>query len=508
MNGSTSNTNKSRHPKEIEFQNPDDFINSTYKDCSLIELQDALVEFTKSISDTKSKLSDLVPKNFVKFISCKSTMEQICDDYSKNKLVSINSKNLISNITSRFENLLSKYEINFNKATEENLIDEMTENAVLLNYKEILRSNIMNFHVFTDILAKFQEVFGKGKKMEEIRAEIIDFLSAMYEKIIDEDTSFDYACNLVDIYLSTLKLQNDFTYEEKRIKIINTILVNFKEFAHTKMKISDEYYSYLEKTLLKILNYLEDEQADDAIQYFFQIFYDILCKTNPKYCRIVFRNLEDFIKSAKLTARNLKDMRDYFSNLKIDLFNYFVSNADINECVQIFDIFLNSLDEKETKAAQSTLLRKTEKHLISSERRGVEYLKNQTEEIKLISPCLGSKESKNMKSLARGLKEKQNIEVQGVVNKFKSMFSALEKSENKIDDEVMILMEAAKIVDGTRKYSREILSECRDVIINNKVILYYLRTYLMSEAPELNEDETKRVKELSFQFDFLLNTVK
>ncbi|ELA42604.1 uncharacterized protein VICG_00356 [Vittaforma corneae ATCC 50505] len=495
-----------KNSQDYKFPDPEDFINSSYMDFSILELQDVLIAFSKSISETKARLNYLIPKNFAKFISCKGTMEQICDDYSKNNIASSNSSSSISFIVSKFESLLKKHNINLDEIDEESVTIEVSEDAAMMNLKEMLRSNILNFSIFMETLGKYRKLVENSKKLDAIKPEIIDFLTAVYEKIVGEETPFEEMCNLTDIYLTAASYQNDYTFDQKRLKIMNTILVNFKESTYSRMRVSDEYYKYLFKSIIKVLEYLKEEQVEEAIHHFFKMFYSLLCKTDPKYCRIVLRQIADFTKSINTTASSIREFRESLSDLKTDLFNFFVSTASVDECVEIFNVFLSIFNERETKKAQDILLKKTERHLISSERHGFEFLRDQAKDVKTISSCLGSRESRNMKQLKKRIGEKKDAEIQEIVKGFKLSFEVL----NGVDDgvinmETKILMEAVKIIDRSKEYHTQILCECRDLIVKHGVILYFLRSYLKLETPVLSEEERNRVESLSFQFGFLVN---
>lgn len=502
MNNKIEQNTENIYKQNNVFPDPDEFINSSFKDYSLIELQDALIAFSKSISKTKAELIHFIPKNFTKFIRCKDLMEQLGNDYSKFDLSLKSSSNSISNIISNVENLLKIH--NIIDLDQDTGSMEMCKDAELLDLKEILRSNISNFPIFIETLEKFRNTFNSSESLADIKPEIVDFLEMVYEKIIDERTTFEEACNLVDVYNKAFECQTNLTDVQKSSKILNTILVQYKDMTNSKMKVSDEYFNFLLKSVAKVTEYLKDEQLDDAIHHFFNILKNLLSQTDPKYCRIIFIRIEDFLKSIKTAANNLKEFRNGFSDLKVAMFVFFVQKADIKTCSEIFNIFLSVFNQNETKKAQEVLLNKVEKHLSSVNLKGFAYLKDHDKDIKIIAPCLGSRESKNVKELSTKLKDKRDIEINEILSNFKNLFE-IKEEKDVLNCEVKILMEAVKIIDSSEKYHKDILRRCRDLISKRPVIFYYLRIYLNSESPVLNKEEDERVKELSYQFDFLLN---
>lgn len=503
-----SGSSKTRSSQNYEFPDSDEFINTTHRDSSLPELQNAVVVLAKSISETRAKLNQLIPKNFVKFIACKGAMESIGDEYARSGLVFKSSETTVSSIIAKFENLLKKHNVELDEGRKGNISTELSKDASLLTLKEVLRSNIPNFPMFTEMLGKNKKMLQDSTVLDEIKPEIVDFLNAVYEKIVGDGTGFEEACNLMDIYLQASIYQKDLPVDQKHNKITTTILVNFKESTFSRMKMTDGCYSYLFKSIIRVLRYLKDEQIEDAIHHLFHVLYLILSKSDPKYSRMVFRTIEDFIRSADISTATRNEFADEFSTLKTDLFAFFVKNISVAECINIFDIFLSVFNEKETKRAQSMLLKKAEKHLISSNKHCFEYLRDQSADLNALKCCLGSKESKNVKQLERRISDKTTVEINQIAKEFGLLFSSLkdmgEDDEGVLDEEIKILVEMAKIIDKMPEYHTRIIYECRNLIVERKVIHYFLRNYLKDGAPALNSKERKRVDLLSFQFDFFL----
>lgn len=499
-----------RNNKKInsQYPDPDNYISNTFARFSLHELQNELEKFSKTISVDKAKLDHLVPKKFSQFIQCKKVMERISSDYSSNNLVSQNSGATIKQIVSKFEQLISKYKIDLEQKDTGGEDVELSKGAMLLNYKEILRSNLLNFPVFLETFEKCKKIFEEGNNIDIIRPELIDFLAVIYDKISKDDTTFEEVCDLANLYIDVLLFQGDLTAEQKKLKIHNTILVNFKESTYSRAKPTEEYYKYLFMSLAKALQYLINDHAEDAIEHTFQMFYHTLSKTDPRYCRVVFKHINDFGKSSRLSASNLKVFKDLFSDMKIDLFSHFVSNSSLNEAVDIFDVFLSSFKERETGRAQDVLLKKVERHLINSERHGFEYLNDQVRDVEMISRCLGTKESKNMRQLNKRLKEKKDTEVTEIANVFQAAFHC--PDEDGIGDwEVSVLMKAVRIIDSTPEYNKEILSKCKEQIMRHSVVAYFLQRYLnTTDIPVMNEEERRRIEGCKGQFDFLLTANK
>lgn len=72
-----------------------EFVNKTYAESALYEINDVLVDLSKSLSKTKHQNKQLISANFSKFVQCRAVLENIYDD--------IKSKNLQKEITKHLE---------------------------------------------------------------------------------------------------------------------------------------------------------------------------------------------------------------------------------------------------------------------------------------------------------------------------------------------------------------------------------------------------------------------
>ncbi|KAM0681778.1 hypothetical protein GINT2_000293 [Glugoides intestinalis] len=474
------------------FPDPITFINTSYKEFSLADLQDALIAFSKSISETKKKLSHLGPKNFSKLIGCKGTMEGIYESYVANQLSAKSSDKLVEKMIEDFRKLLENYDIDLKeKKKQENVRDD------LLRLKESLKSSMLNFTKFIDTL---EEVEWIPEMQESIVPIVKEFLVVVYEKIMETSTGFEEACKLVDFYMKASSwyestVADEMSVDKKKVAINNTLLVSFKEASSNRKRDDDDYYSYLFRTLAQILLYLEDEQGKEVIRHGFKCFFEVLSETNPRHSIVVFRRIEDFKRTLQTTGENRHEIKEQFSKLKTDLFEVFVEKSSLKESIAVFNMFLGVFSEAETRRSQAILLHKTKKQLLESKLHGFEYLQQEDEEIKKITPCLGTKDSRNVRELNRNLRERRKKELEGIINGFRLML------EEKTGD-VEVLMQAARIVDEAAEQGSFILGECRDLIKKRRVVWYFLSESLKTEKPILGEDEWKVVEKLKFQFEF------
>lgn len=484
-------------PRAKYSVDPVEFINRTYENSSLYDLNDALVEFSKSISSSKQRHRFLIPKHFSRFIHCKSLLERIKGDFlGKNMQNQKHIDDYVAELQSKFEGLIRMSGVNLNPVASSSAAMYKAKYSTLFNLKEVLRENILNFEKFTEALRRGREAFEEVKEskffqrvLDEIQPEIRDFLENIYEYIVDPKVSFEESCYLFDYYFEVSGGKSD-------SKIMNTMLVHFKETTYNKQERSEEYYTYLIRSLVKLLRYVSEDQAIDGIHHFFNCFRSVLESTDPQYCRMVIRRIGDFQKSLKAPPYCLKEFRDSFSDLKIGMFSMFAEKCSIREAPAIFDVFLSIMKDREVRTAQEILLKKAKSHLSKSTLSGIEYLNSESEEIRAIRPCLGSKDSKNIKALERSLREKRNEAITHVADEYGKLFACY--------DDTGVLMEALKIIEDIPEYCSYVFVECRDLILKRSVVAYYMHTYLGTDTPVLGEEEAETVKNMEFQFGHML----
>lgn len=418
-------------------------------------------------------------------------MEGIYTSYVANQLSAQNSNKLVEKLIEDFKRLLDNYEIDLKeKKKPENLQDEH------VRLKEMLKSSILNFPKFIDTL---EEVKWRPEMQESIVPVVKEFLVVVYEKIMEASTGFEEACKLVDFYIKASSwhesMMADLSVDKKKIAINNTLLVSFKESSSNRKRDDDDYYTYLFRTLAQILVYLEDEQGIEVIRHAFKCFFEVLSESSPRHSIVVFRRIEDFKRTLQTTGDKRHEIKEQFSKLKTDLFEVFIEKSSLEESVAVFDMFLGVFNEAETRRSQLILLHKTKKQLLESKLHGFEYLQQEDEEIKKITPCLGTKDSRNVRELNRNLRERRKDELQSIVKGFRLI---LEEQTGDVE----VLMRAAKIVDESAGQGSFILGECRDLIRKRPVVWYFLSESLKTEKPLLGSEDWKVVEKLNFQFEF------
>lgn len=476
---------------------PVEFINKTYEGFSLYDLNDALVTLSKSISSCRQRHRFLIPKHFSRFIHCKNLLERIKDDFfGKNMQDQKHLDSYIATLQSKFDGLVKASGIDMNPDTSNAVTRYKERYSVLFTLRETLAENILNFEKFTDALRTGREAFEEVKdskffqgKFAEIQPVIRSFLENIYEYIVDPKVSFEESCYLFDYYFEVSGGKSD-------SKIMNTMLVHFKESTYNKQERSEEYYTYLIRSLVRLLRYVCDDQAIDGIHHFFNCIRSVLEDTDPQYSRTIIRRVGDFQKSLKAPPYCLKEFRDSFSDMKIGLFSMFVQRCSIREAPEIFDVFLSIMKDREVRASQEILLKKSQSCLAASKLTGVEYLNSESDEIRTIRPCLGSKDSKNIKALEKSLREKRNEALALVADDFRKLFDCY--------DDTGVLMGALRIIEDIPDYCSRVFVECRDQILERPVVTYHMHTYLGIDTPVLGEDEKRTVKDMEFQFGHML----
>jgi hypothetical protein len=500
----TSDTFNTLEKSNTRFLDPIDFINKTYKTFSLLDLQDALIAFSKSKGETKAKIDKIIPKNFAKFINCKGLMGRIKQDYKDRYLLETNFDKEISLIVQKFESLVSKHNI---QLEDSNVVDSSRSLIFpIKEVKEVLRSNMLNLDIFISTLKSQEEAMEKygqrfkNELLKEIKRELKEFLDCLYDRIVIKRNGFEEICRLVEMYLYVLNFGEEENTDVQKSKLINTMLVKFKEDTLNNFKMNDEYHSYLFRSLIKMLEQADEAQGIEAIHHVFSCFKRIMISTDPKYSKIVMRRIEDFRKSFKGASYSVKEIKNESSYLRTEVFKHFAQSASIPESVEIFDSFIGILKESEIKKAQEILSQKTIKHLLSSELKKFEYLEKTEKVLKIVKRWLGHEESKTVKTLEKTLRERDNQELESISRDFSKLF-------NKQNDDVKILMEASKIISRGKSNAFRIFLECKDKISSRPVVLSFLHKFLKTNCPALSNFEKEMADKLKSQFDGLADAL-
>lgn len=484
------------HP---EFD-PIEFINKTYGEANLYEINDALAVLAKSISKTHQANKELISSHFSKFVQCRSMLEDIWKD--------MRAKGLDSPNTSRIERNISALSAKYREITHDiaaDIVDQeydsrrlfyRNELSEIFEMKEGLGRSVNSFERFVSIYKRAvrssEKVRGSKfvqQKFEEVQPEIRAFLENVYRVISSEKISFEDACYHFDLYFSVSEDKSD-------RKIMSTLLVNFKETTTSKRENSSEYINYLLFSIRRLVKYVDDDIAVEGLKHFFECVRAVLGGTNALYARIVLKRIGEQNRGLEMSPACQREYSQLYSGAKLEIFEMLAEASEISGVARVYDEFVEVLSEKEKNSAQEHVLELAMKYVDGRHFENYEYLRSEVVEIKKLCACLGSRSSGLNRRLATFLKKHRGKVIESIAH---TLSEAIETG-----DEVFILMEAVRIIDRTPEFCRDILFEAKNDIITKPIVHFYLSSYIRLEAPTLGSSERDRADDLKHQFGFLI----
>ena len=524
-----------------EVFDPYEYINKTYSESSLYELTEALTFMSNINAKTKHENKKLISSHFTKFIECRTTLENIYED--------VKNKNLKQNLTDRLKKvitmLLNKYNAIFINVKDD-LEQEMFNNkriyyenefAEILTLKANLSKNVNNFENFVNLYKrakKLYEPYKKSKflsmKINEIQPEINTFLENIYSYICNEHLNFDESCYYFDLYFEIANNKTD-------RKIMNTLLVTFKEctYAFNDVNNYEEYITYLEESLLKFINYVDDDIKKEGINHYFKCLTIVI--TDVKLAKIAFKQVEKIINNFDITPqikqyfiqRSTEAKSDIFFNLlknnenfKIvdnnTKYDYFITNntsisAQLNkyfdQSVIIYTEYQTILKENEVLHIQDILL----DHIkISIEQQNINKYEFFKLHVTSIRKCLGSRKSIKNKQLDKFLKEKQEKAILELSNDLEKLIDTTiiknPKADNIVDNIIHVFIQILQLLNKTSvPILCEVLFETRGIIIKNKILWFFLYKFIKMKDPELDDNDKIITKNIFKQFSFFRSEI-
>lgn len=477
-----------------------EFINKTYREATLYEINDALIVLAKSISKTQQANKELISSHFSKFVQCRSMLEDIWKD--------MKTKGLDNPNTSKIERNISALSVKYHEITRDiagDIVDQEYDNrrlfyknefADIFEMKEDLGRSVNSFEKFVSTYKRAAKSFERVKgsrfmqqKFEEIRPEIRAFLDNVYKVISNETISFEDACYHFDLYFSV-------TGDRSDRKIMSTLLVNFKETTVSRMENSSEYINYLFFSTKRLLKYVDDDIANEGFVHFFACVRAVLKDTNALYSKIVLKRISEHNIAQEISPACQREYSTAYSEFKLEIFRILTGNSGVLGVAQIYDEFTEILSEKEKNAAQEHVLEFAMRYVEGRHFENYEYLKSEAVEIKRLRPCLGPRNSKRNKRLMVFLKKYRNRIIEDIAH---SLSKTIETG-----DDAFILIEASRIIEKTPEFCKDILFEAKNQIITRPVIHFYLSSYVRLESPVLSSADKGRADGLKHQFGFLL----
>lgn len=465
-------------------------INKTYADSSEYDLNDTLIYLSKSISQTKLKNKDLVKSNFSKFVECRIVLEEILEDIRNKGL----DKDFSSDIFLNIKYVKSKFKkVNReDDANRERKIMIMNKYKTLFNIKSLLLSNIKNLERFVDIYkqSKIQyEEVKNSKFIQNIWDSIKDtrniFLEKLYNQIINENKNYMEILYVFDLYFQIDENKTD-------RKIMNTLLVNFKEkcldipFQNKGIFLKEINYFFL-----KTIVHLDKELQKEAVIYIFKKIRIIFSKSKYEFIKIWLIKYKTLLPGdIDLEVRsvytvNLKCIKKEIINNLLDKDNLYEMYKKLEELLENDEIYL--LNQK--------LLQVIEDESKNINLDNSEQIKKYFEELDKFDEYLKD-DRDDFNDLKRRI---LNTELKKQIKKLSTFLIKNHNRQKK-------LMEILRVVDKLPNFYEIILKGVLPILENDKCILYYVTHLLKIESPSLNIQQENEVDSMKKQFGFLVNT--
>lgn len=493
-----------------------DVINKTYADSTEYDLNDTLIFLTKAINKTRIKNKQLVKQHFGRFVQCRVVLEEIW--------MNIKQKGYDREFTSELEENIRVIEKKFMDSTSTVLEDSRSEGsrdrkeyyvkkyAGLFNIRASLRKNLNN-------LERFADTYKAGKRMyEEIKGSLYaqkvwgsihdercEFLETVYRKIQRPGNSFYEALYYFDLYFRVCEHKTEY-------KIMNTLLVNFKENATRSLEIQpldmEEYLEETTRQYLKFIRKVDDKVQVEGTNHYFHCIEKVLDGGEAFFVKIWIGRLIDNTRMVELseTARNL-----YFSYLKKLKINMIDAEFEDRSTVTVetfgraiyhlnhaFNLFVDAVSKEEEKYLREKVLDGVKKYYGTLELKRFSDLERVTKDAYELRYLLGSNNSETVKDLYKVI----NCYVEDYITKVVN--TILSKAEREKSD-TSILMEVVKVVEEMPTAYVRIVKRIKPLVHQYPVVLYYLSSILEIKAPELSNTQKLRVEEIEYQFGFLLS---
>lgn len=500
---------------------PIEFINTTYAESTYSELNDSLSSLSKSIARTKKERKALIAEHFSKFIECRTIMDGIWAD--------ARAKNLEKPLTERVEKqhslLMQKYlEIFSNisadlneSVSETDKIYYINEYSAIFTLKDDLIQNIHTPETFVAIYSRAKRISADVSEsvfiqncFKDVQPLVREFLNQLFKLISDRSISFEDACYYFEMYFaiwepnSGRETLSGVDENKTKRKIMNTLLVCFKESIADEIENGSKAIFYILHSLNRLLKHVDEEIGCSAVEYFFEAINKILNYKELRYVIKVLRKIIDFNIKLKENSQ-LKENEDaeirrvFISNLsecKLRAFTNLIKNGNIEGFPEIYTEFESLVNEDEKNRMRNTIVDQVQEIVEKKKYKDYEYLHYEAKELSLISKILGvhgSVWNKRMRGFLRKHKES------AITNIAKGLDETAKKGNR-----VLTLMESLRIMGATPQFCYKIIFEAKDAIMSDPVVFYYMAKTLKMDKPSLDGEYVNEVEKLKTQFGFLL----
>jgi len=464
-------------------------INKTYADSSEYDLNDTLIYLSKVISQTKNKNKELVKSNFSKFVECRIVLEEILQDIKKKGFDKDFSSDIFKNIK-YVKNNFNPIKCIDNYSRNQKLII-INKYKTLFNIKSLLSGSFDKQERFVEIYkeAKLQyKEVENSKFMQNIWNSIkditIQFLEKLYAQITDEKNNYMEVLYIFNLYFQVAEIKTD-------RKIMNTLLVNFKEKC-LDMPFTNKgiYLKEINYFFLKTIIHLDKDLQKNCIIYLFQKIKLVFSESNFEFIDIwIFKYTNLLPDDLELEVKDV-----YYVNLKSlkkDIIDNFI---DKNQLYDSYIKIRKILYKNEMYLVNHKVLNiiKTDSENITLEKS--EDIEKYFLELNRFDKFLQS-ETDDFDDIKRQI---LNNILRKKISVFKNFLTSTQSKSKK-------LMEIIRIIDKLPDYYEIIFKGVIPVLENDKVILFFVNKILNIEGPRLNNQQTSELENLMPQFGFILH---
>lgn len=493
-----------------------DVINKTYADSTEYDLNDALIYLTKAINKTKIKNKQLVKQHFGRFVQCRIVLEEIW--------LNIRLKGYDREFTSELEENIKAVEKKFGSMTS-NIVSDSRDEArrerrehyihkysMLFNVKAELQKNLNSPERFVDAYESARSIYRLLEGSEYVRSiwgsihdERCEFLETVYGNIQRPGNSFSEALYYFDLYFRVCE-------QKTEDKIMNTLLVNFKENTSRSLDTHcldcEEFMQEAARDYLRLVKKVEERQQIEATLHYFSCVEKVFEASEIFFAKIWMRKMLESIRNIELfgNARNV-----YFSCFKklkqkmIDDEFRVVPATTVEEFSKAmthlkttFSLFMEIASKEEQRYLRYKLLGSVTEHCSSVNADGFQNVEKIAECMYDLKHLLGSEDSEIVKDLY------------GVINKYvesqiASIADALRERIKEDASDAFVLMEVVRMIESMPAEYIRVLKRVHSALDRHPVALYYLSGILQIASPDLSNLQRMQADEVKDQFGFLLD---
>jgi hypothetical protein len=479
-----------------------DVINKTYADATQYDLNDTLIFLANGINKTKARNKQLVKQHFSKFVQCRVVLEEIWNN--------IRQKGYDREFTAELEENIRIVERKFNEMTRMVLDDSRSEVSrdrrrfYLTRYRELF--SIKETLKAGGSLERFAEAYGKARaQYEELRGsryvqrlwssiheERCEYLEAVYRNIQRPGSTFYEALYYFNLYFKVSERKTE-------RKIMNTLLVNFKENTARELWHQPEELCELYG---KLMEHLDSELQVEGTKHFYDCLERALDGAKVYFIKIWMKKLAEMMKILSLSADAARHYVLRLKKYKISVIDSEFGRA-VDVCMEnlkdtvahyrwLYELLADVASSEEENYLRAKLLERIElcfKHVTR-----FSDLEATVRELNELRPLLG----KN-----RHLKLYYRIVDEQLENWVARVSEGVTDRMERGGTDAALLAEVARVMEEMPVGYMRVVRRLQPLIQSRRVAAYYLRDVLEVEVPALTNEERAAAERISYQFGFL-----